>query len=182
MQTELIISPLAEIETELLAVLATDSQTAKGPDSKPLPVLLTPDQTLKTAAAAVLASGEYKAGVNETVLLHSPTGLKAKRLLLVGLGKLAKVKTHGVRNAAGAAMRYAKPRGIKEVAVAFPTSEELPNAVACARAVAEGAIVGDFDADTYKQRPEGCQCRAVHAWWLRNRQKRQPSRRHSTRA
>ncbi|MFZ0301745.1 MAG: leucyl aminopeptidase [Terracidiphilus sp.] len=149
MQTELIISPLAEIETELLAVLATDSQTAKGPDSKPLPVLLTPDQTLKTAAAAVLASGEYKAGVNETVLLHSPTGLKAKRLLLVGLGKLAKVKTHGVRNAAGAAMRYAKPRGIKEVAVAFPTSEELPNAVV-ARAIAEGAIVGDFDADTYK--------------------------------
>ncbi len=101
MQTELTFSQIAETETELLAVLAADSQTAKGAEAKPLPVLLTADEAVKAAAAAVLASGEYKAGANETVLLHCPAGLKAKRLLIVGIGKLAKVKMQGVRNAAG---------------------------------------------------------------------------------
>jgi leucyl aminopeptidase len=153
MQTELTFSPLAEIETELLAVLAADIQNAKGAEAKPAPVLLTADEAVKSAAAAVLASGEYKAGVNETVLLHAPAGLKAKRLLIVGLGKLAKVKAQGVRNAAGTAVRYTKPRGIRELAVALPTSEVQPHAGplhATVKALVEGAIVGDFDADTYK--------------------------------
>jgi len=149
MQTELIFSPLAEIETELLAVLAADSQTAKAADAKPAPILLTADDAVKTAAAAILASGEYKAGANETVLLHAPAGLKAKRLLIVGLGKLAKVKPQGVRNAAGTAVRFTKPRGIKELALALPESELLPPGP-CVKAIVEGAIVGDFDADTYK--------------------------------
>jgi len=149
MRTESTFLPLAEIETELLAVLAAESQTAKGADAKPAPVLLTGDDAVKAAATAVLASGEYKAGVNETVLLHSPVGLKAKRLLIVGLGKLAKVQAQGVRNAAGTAVRYTKPRGIKELALALPDADGL-DAAPAARAAAEGAMVGDFDADTYK--------------------------------
>jgi leucyl aminopeptidase len=150
MRSELTFSPLAEIETELLAVLAADSQTAKGAEAKPLPVLLTADAAVTAAAAALLENGEYKAGANETVLLHAPAGLKARRLLIVGLGKLAKVKAQGVRNAAGTAVRYTKPRGIKELALALPeiNSETLPHAVV--RAAVEGAILGDFDADTYK--------------------------------
>ena len=62
----------------------------KAPDAKPQPVLLTADAAVLAAAAAVLASGEFKAGANETLLLHAPAGLAAKRLLLVGLGKQAK--------------------------------------------------------------------------------------------
>jgi leucyl aminopeptidase len=149
MRTELSFAPLAEIETELLAVLATDTQTAKDPDSKPAPALLTSDVAVKAAAAAVLLSGEFKAGANETVLIHAPAGLKAKRLLLVGLGKEAKATVHGVRAAAGTAVRYTKPRGIRELVFALPESEAISHP-ASARAAAEGAFVGDFDADTYR--------------------------------
>jgi len=46
-------------------------------------VLLTSDEGVKAAAATMLESGEFKAGANETVLLHAPAGLKAKRLLIV---------------------------------------------------------------------------------------------------
>ena len=106
MKTQLSFANLAGIETELLAVLATDTQTAKGPDAKPQPVLLTTDEAVKAAAAIVLSSGEYKAGANETLLLHAPAGLAAKRLLIVGLGKQAKTTVHSVRNAAGTAVRY----------------------------------------------------------------------------
>ena len=62
MRTELSFAPLSGIETELLAVLAADTQTAKGPDAKPQPTLLIADPAVQAAAAAVLASGEYKAG------------------------------------------------------------------------------------------------------------------------
>jgi len=149
MRTQLSFAPLSELKTELLAVLATDTQTAKGPEAKPAPELLVADEKVKAAAAQVLASGEYKAGANETVLLHAPAGLAAKRLLIVGLGKQAKATVHSVRDAAGTATRYAKPRGIRELVLALPSSESLP-AASGARAAVEGAFVGDFDPDTYR--------------------------------
>jgi leucyl aminopeptidase len=149
MRTELSQANLPGIETELLAVLAADAQTSKAPDAKPEPVLLTADQAVKAAAAAVLLSGEYKAGANETLLLHAPAGLQARRLLIVGLGKQAKVTVDKVRNAAGAAVRFAKPRGIRELVFALPDSDLLPPAP-CVRAAVEGAFVGDFDPDTYR--------------------------------
>jgi leucyl aminopeptidase len=149
MKTQLSFADLAGIETELLAVLAADTQTSKEPDAKPEPVLLTADEAVKAATAAVLASGEYKAGANETLLLHSPAGLRAKRLLIVGLGKQAKATADKVRNAAGTAIRFTKPRGIRELVFALPVTGELA-AARGVRAAVEGAFVGDFDPDTYR--------------------------------
>jgi leucyl aminopeptidase len=149
MKTDLSFASFSQFETELLAVPAADTQTAKGPDVRPQPVLLTSDEAVKAAASAVLASGEYKAGPNETLLLHAPAGLKARRLLLVGLGKQAKATIHSIRNAAGTAVRFAKPRGIRELVFALPQSETLAHA-ASVRAAVEGAFVGDFDPDTYR--------------------------------
>jgi len=149
MRTELTFASLPGIETELLAVLAADTQTAKGPDAKPQPALLSADEAIKAAAAGVLASGEFKAGANETLLLHAAAGLKAKRLLIIGIGKQSKATVHLVRNAAGTAVRFAKPRGIRELVFALPVAAELPEAPS-ARAAVEGAFVGDFDPDTYR--------------------------------
>jgi leucyl aminopeptidase len=149
MKTQLSFAPLSQIKTELLAVLAADTQTDKAPDAKPQPILLTADAAVKAAAAAVLASGEFKAGANETILLHAPAGLAAKRLLLVGLGKQPKTTVHSVRSAAGTAVRFIKPRGIRDLVFALPELETLA-ATGCTRAAVEGAFVGDFDPDTYR--------------------------------
>jgi len=140
---------LAGIETELLAVLAVDFQTEKGSEAKPQPTLLTTDEAVRSAAAAVLASGEFKAGANETLLLHAPTGLKARRLLLVGLGKQGKATVNSVRLAVGTAVRFTKPRGIRELVFALPDAESLPPGP-CSRASLEGALLGDYDSDTYR--------------------------------
>ena len=149
MKTDLTFANPAGIETELLAVLAVDTQTSKTPDAKPQPVLLTADEAVKSAAAAVLAAGEFKAGANETLLLHAPAGLAAKRLLIVGLGKQAKATAHSVRNAAGTAVRFTKPRAIRDLVFALPEAEFLPPGP-CVRAAVEGALVGDLDPDTYR--------------------------------
>src|SRR5580692_8005813 len=136
MRTTLSFASPAEIATELLAVLAVDRQTEKGPAAKPAPTLLTSDVAVKAAASAVLASGEFKAGANETLLLHAPAGLAAKRLLLVGVGKVGKATAHSVRSAAGTAIRSVKPRGIRDVTFALPEAAELAPG-ACSRAVIE---------------------------------------------
>jgi leucyl aminopeptidase len=149
MKTQLSFTNLAEIKTGLLAVVAVDTQTSKEPDAKPKPALLTSDEAVKGAVSDLLKSGEFKAGANETLLVHAPDGLAAKRLLIVGLGKQAKATVHAVRNAAGTAVRFAKPRGIRKVVLALPESNLLPPGP-CVRASVEGAFVGDFDPDTYR--------------------------------
>ena len=67
----------------------------------------------------------------------------------MGLGKQAKATANHVRNAAGTAVRYGKPRFIKELVLVLPEAGALA-ADACMRAAVEGAFVGDFDPDTYR--------------------------------
>ena len=149
MQTQLSFALPAGFDTELLAVLAWDTQTQKGFDAKPDPTLLTSDEEIASAVKSVLATGEFKAGVNETLLLHAPAGIKPKRLLIVGLGKQAKATVHSVRLAAGTAVRFCKPRGLKDLVLVLPEAELLPPGPCC-RFAAEGAVTGDFDSDTYR--------------------------------
>ncbi len=165
MKTELTFSDAAGVETELLVVFAVDQSTSKDKDAKAEPVVLTTESALLTAAQPVLASGEFKAAANETLLLHSPSGLKAKRLLLVGLGKAAKAGVHDLRRAAGTAVRFAKPRAIREITLTVPESELLPPGP-CVRAAVEGAMVADFDPDTYRsdRKDQSISSTTVLAW------------------
>ena len=147
MNTRTLFAPSSEIETELLAVFAVDVSANRA--AKPEIRLLASDDAPARAALTVLDSGEFKAESCETLLLHSPAGLKAKRLLIVGLGKLAKLTPHEVRKGAGTAVRFAKPRGLREVAIAVPVAEGLDPKLTV-RALAEGAVIADYDSDTYR--------------------------------
>ena len=148
MKTELVFTPAAALSSELLAVFAVDNNTSKDKEAKPEIALLTSEEAVKKAAAFVLSSGEFKAEANEILLLHAPEGLKAARLLVVGLGKAGKATPHDLRKAAGTAVRFAKPRGIRSLAIAAPTASF--DAELSLRAITEGAIVADFDSDTYR--------------------------------
>ncbi len=141
--------------TPMLAVFAVDLST--GVDAEPMPTLLTASDAVTGAAQRYLGGGEFKAALGETLLLHAPGGLRAERLLVVGLGKAKKLSPDQVRKGAGAAVRYAKPRGVRELAIGFPEDkalsderlEELPCELT-ARALMEGAELADTDYDTYK--------------------------------
>jgi leucyl aminopeptidase len=152
MNTKLLSQSPATFATPLLAVFAADTNTSTVKDAKPAPALLTASQEIQKAAATVLSSGEFKAALGETLLLHAPAGLAAQRLLIVGLGKAADLTIHELRNAAGTAVRFSKPRAIREVTIDFPhfaSQPELPPGPA-ARAIVEGANIADFDPDTYR--------------------------------
>ncbi len=142
MKTRSVTSKLDRVVSQLLVVFAVDTAEKK-PNAKPAIKVLAGGAVAK-AATEIAAGGEFSAGSCETVLLHRPAGLKAERLLIVGVGKLT---TAEVRKAAGAAVRYAKPRKLRELSILLP--EGLDTAAAT-RAVVEGAYVGDFDPDTYR--------------------------------
>jgi leucyl aminopeptidase len=147
MNLQLQIAAPAAIETEVLVVFAADQNTSKDNDTKPEPTLLTADESLKQAASSVLASQEFKAKANETLLLHRPQGLKSARLLLVGVGNIANASIHDLRKAAGTAVRFVKPRGIRSLAILPPLNFSGSQIF---RALVEGAIIADFDSDTYR--------------------------------
>jgi len=141
--------------TPLLAVFAVDIATGKG--VTPSPALLTTSDAIAKAAAPWLGDGEFKAALGETLLLHAPAGVKAERILVIGLGKAKSLSIHEIRKGAGTAIRCAKPRSIRELAIAFPEdkalADEPTNPLDCAltaRAIAEGAFAADFDIDIYR--------------------------------
>ena len=149
MKTELKFDSVATLPAELLVVLAADASTSKEKDAAAKPVLLSKDSAIVGADKPVLTSGEYSAGASETLLLYAPPELAAKRLLIVGLGKESKVSVQEIRKAAGTAVRFAKPRAIREVTFVLPEHGSVSLAAA-ARAAMEGAFVGDFDPDIYR--------------------------------
>jgi len=144
MKTTLSCSNPAEIETECLAVVVVD----RGEKDKPAPAVLGVDQAVQNAAAELLSSGEVSGKMFETVVIHRPEGLKARRLLLVGGGKAKDFSSPELRKLAGTAVRFLKPRQIRSLAFLLPG---MPSGTADAvKAVIEGAYIGDFDPDTYK--------------------------------
>jgi len=150
METRLLFQDASAFETPMLAVFAVDLAAGKSDTAQPK--LLSQSQPLAAAAQKLLDSGEFKAGLGETAMLHGPAGLKAARLLLVGLGKASDLSLDSIRKAAGTAVRSAKPRAIRSLAVALPTdtgSAQLSPALV-ARALVEGVELGAPDYDTYR--------------------------------
>jgi leucyl aminopeptidase len=146
MKTKLVTGKLDRVSSDLLVIFALDTAEKKQSPAKQAIKLLTAGNGAAKATATILDSGEFAAGSCDTALLHAPSGFKAERILLVGLGKAT---TAEVRKAAGAAVRFAKPRKLRELSIVIPSLDGLDPAAAT-RALVEGAYVGDFDPDTYR--------------------------------
>jgi leucyl aminopeptidase len=157
MDTKLVFGNAVAFATPMLAVFAVDLAADK--NAEPRPAALTGSADLQRAAATLLASGEFKAGLGEVALLHAPSGVNAERLLLVGLGKAADFSLDRIRKGAGTAVRAAKPRSVRGMAVAFPDAQapgEALSAVLTARAMVEGAAIAEVDWDTYRSDRKDC--------------------------
>jgi leucyl aminopeptidase len=168
MNTNLSSTAPSKLETDCLVLVVLDrSEKNQSEKDKPSLSIEGADTAVRNAAKEVIAGGEVTAKLFETTLLHRPTGLKAKRLLLLGGGKAKNFSTTELRKLAGAAVRTLKAKSIRNFALVLPESaaakEALPeNAAAgnvpsdgisapdAVRAVVEGAFIGDFDPGYYK--------------------------------
>ena len=138
----LALTPAAQTETECLVAVVLD----RGEKDK-TEAFVSADKALQQSAAELISSGDVTGKNFEVTWLHKPSGLKAKRLLLIGGGKANKFSSSELRKIAGAAVRALKPRSLRNLAFVLPEAISPQDGI---RAIAEGAIVGDFDPDTYK--------------------------------
>ena len=143
MKTTLSLSPASQFETECLVAVILD----RGEKDKTEAFVSCADKGVQQAASDLISAGDLSGKNFEISWLHKPAGLKAKRLLLIGGGKSKKFTASDLRRTAGAAVRALKPRNLRSLAFVIP--EQIP-AEPSVRAIVEGAIVGDFDPDTYK--------------------------------
>lgn len=98
-------------------------------------------------AGEMAARGEFLGKAHSTGMIHRPPGMRAGRLLLVGLGPAERATAARLRECAGTAWRQLRAAGAQSVVVGLPEGIESADAT---RAVAEGILVGDYEPDTYK--------------------------------
>ena len=145
MKFDLAIKNAADVQTDCLVIPVVD----KGEKDKSQAAVLSPEKPFQEAAQELIASGELTGKALELAMLYRPSGIKAKRVLLVGGGKEKKFSPNDLRKIAGAAARHLKSRNIRNVAIALPGPVHFhaDNAV---RASVIGTLIGDFDPDIYK--------------------------------
>ena len=134
----------ADVETECLVAVVLD----RGEKDKTEAFVASSEKAIQDAAAEVIASGEATGKNFETTLLHKPAKLKAKRLLLLGGGKAKKFSAPDLRKLAGAAVRGLKSKSLRSFAFLGPENE-VPAGEAV-KAIVEGALIGNFDSNTYQ--------------------------------
>ncbi len=142
MELKLVTAPVETVETEALIAVAAESEP-----QNPLKGLEFFDKATDGWVSDVHASGEFKGKAYETVTLHRPSGLKARRLILAGAGK--RFNSAEVRRAVAAGIRTAKKTGAQNIAVFVGNA--TPEMV---EASGEGALLGDWDSDRYQSKHE----------------------------
>jgi leucyl aminopeptidase len=144
MRMTLTTTPLAEIETETLALVVFSKESGAALHGKTAPEV---NRATGGWIEEVMARGEFTGKAQETALLHRPAGFKAQRLLLVGGGKKEKFSVDEMRKAAGAAVRAMKGKGGKTLALALGTAYGTGEMV---EAASEGALLGHWEPDKHK--------------------------------
>ncbi len=141
MQINLDTKPFAILETEaLISYVFEETDPIQGRIAEL-------DKLAGGLLARLAKTGEITGKILEFTLIHSPAGVKAARLLLVGAGKREQANTSTLRKVAGAALRNLKARGVHKVAFLVRENDSTGDA---AQAFTEGALAADFETDKYK--------------------------------
>jgi leucyl aminopeptidase len=142
-----------ELQRESPAKLALPAITVYCFEDDPLSsgtARLLPEETRKLLAD-LKESGELKGKAYERTLIHRPAGLAARRLLVVGAGKREKFRPFEMGRLAGAAARFLRTRGVREMAwVVGNESGAEP-----IQTIVEGVVLADYDSDRYRTERSG---------------------------
>jgi leucyl aminopeptidase len=110
------------------------------------PVLQPLDSALRGQLSRVLAAERFEGKPGQMAYFYS-AGIRAERVLVVGLGPRKDYAGETVRRAAAGGVRRARDLGAKAVAVMMPP-DGVP-ARARAQAIVEGAVLGTYRFDRY---------------------------------
>ena len=143
MQVEANRGPIEELDVQALAVAVFKSEKADEGFLKKL------DELSGGLVRSALDAEEFAGKEGETAYFHlvGNNNLKARRLLLVGVGETKDYGNAQVSQMAGTAVRSLRSKNVKTVAV-LPRSSG--DAAATAKSAVEGAYIATFDPDKYR--------------------------------
>jgi leucyl aminopeptidase len=107
------------------------------------------DEVAGGVIRSVIESEELKGKEGETVYVHSSGGnsLRARRLLLIGVGERENYKTAQVSQMAGASVRFLRGKNVKTIGLVTRADGDAEKTAAAA---VEGAVIGLFEPDKYR--------------------------------
>jgi leucyl aminopeptidase len=142
MKLQIETSPIDKLSADALAVICFETPEKGEPEEDP-------EIAAQTGWLAELrASKEFSGKLFEIAILHRPQGVAAKRLVVIGGGKRDKFSTVEARRVAGTLARTLKAKGVRTIALLIEKPDEY------AAAVAEGALLGGWEASKYKSDPK----------------------------
>lgn len=138
------------IETPALVAWVFQSRKKENGEPPLEDVLATLDQHTSGKLKELAAVGELTGKAGETLLLHHPAGLQARRLLLVGAGRREKFSLADLRNLAGAAARFLKGRSLTGFTFLLRPHPAGVSPADAVQAVVEGVLLGNFEPGRYQ--------------------------------
>jgi len=138
-------SPLADVECDWLVA----GIWADAPLSQSLAAL---NARLGGTLERLRESGDISGKALESLALHDPRGIKAKRLIFIGLGNRAETSRRSLHDAAAAALRSITGKKYARVALAIPEASPLDVEQAIL-AIGVGAIQGTQGPGIHKSEP-----------------------------
>jgi leucyl aminopeptidase len=105
------------------------------------------DETLGGRLAALVESGEVKAGLRKTAVLHTDGAIQARRVLVVGLGKRSEFDGERARIAAAVSLRRASEASALALGWAVPANVDQSRV---AGALVEGTMLAAYRFDRFK--------------------------------
>jgi leucyl aminopeptidase len=142
MQLRIDTSAIDKISADALAVICFEAPE-KG-EAEGDPEIARQDGWL----AEMRAAKEFSGKLYETAILHRPQGVAAKRLVVIGGGKRDKFSTVEARRLGGVLVRTLKAKGARTITLLLENPGEYVSAVA------EGAVLGGWEASKYKSDPK----------------------------
>jgi len=143
MQVEASQGPLEQLEVQAIAVAVFKDEKPEEGFLKKL------DELSQGLVKSTIDAEEFSGKEGETAYFHlvGNDKLKARRLLLVGVGELKDYKTASVSNMAGTAVRALRGKNAKSIAVVPRVTKDTQSAAAAA---IQGAFISVFDPDKYR--------------------------------
>jgi leucyl aminopeptidase len=135
---------------DLLAVPVASDEVRR---SRLAPRLAAIDRSLGGVIAAAVASGDFTGKIGQSVLAYPDRRRKAKRVLLWGLGAGKGIDAEALRAAAGTAVSRAASARSARVALVVPPFGAGSDPESC-QALAEGAVLGGYRFDAYREKSE----------------------------
>ena len=145
MKIELSGEPAATLALPAVTVYSFEDDPVASGSAASLP------EATRNLLAELKESGELQGKAFERTLIHRPAGLAAQKLLVVGAGKKESFKPFLPGRLAGAAVRHLRARGVRQMAWVASDGSGAEHI----STVVEGAILADYDSDSYRTERDG---------------------------